>query len=304
MRASVDMGWLRLLVEITRHGSLSAAARRQGLSQPAVSYQIRQLEAAFGVSLLHRQHRGVALTEEGKRVFEIAAKAVSDIDDLAESFRADVQRPAIRLCTDYAFATHWLIPRMHAFRLLYPDFDIQIISTQRLAVDWTDDAEIAVAFGTRAEFGQSGAMIMPERVIPVCSQSFLDRMKTNGSTSILAGAPLVHLDTALPSPWFDWKSYFSQAGIRRLAPPGGGDVSFNNYAMVVQAALGGQGLALGWLGLVDTLLASGMLIAAGPEVGATDRGYWMLGSKSRHPNASKLAEWLLAEAMATGEVPA
>jgi len=295
LRVPVDLGWFRLLVEIVRHGSLSAAARKQGLSQPAVSYQIRRLEAAFGVPLLHRQHRGVALTEDGKRVFEIAARTVSDIDDLAESFRADIKRPAIRLCTDYAFAALWLIPRMHAFRLLYPDFDIQIISTQRLAPDWTDEADIAVAFGTRAEFGQSGRMVMPERVVPVCSRSFLDRHGETGTDMLLSQGSLIHLDTALVSPWFDWKGYFAETGIRRQSEPGSGDVSFNNYTMVVQAALGGQGLALGWFGLIDSL-TSGMLVAAGPDVGAADRGYWMLGSKSKHPDADRLAEWLMGEA--------
>ena len=52
---------------------------------------------------------------------------------------------------------------------LYPDFDIQIVSTQRLDADWAEEAEIAVAFGSRAQFGHAGEMIMPERVVPVCS---------------------------------------------------------------------------------------------------------------------------------------
>ncbi|MCJ8517933.1 putative choline sulfate-utilization transcription factor [Pseudorhizobium tarimense] len=293
----IDIGWLRLFVEIAREGSLSAAARLQGLSQPAVSYQIRQLEEAFGVSLLHRKHRGVGLTDEGKRLLDIASRAVADIDALAEDLRAEVKRPALRLCTDYAFATLWLIPRMHAFRLLYPDFDIQIVSTQRLETDWAEGAEIAVAFGSRAQFGHSGQMIMSERVVPVCSHSFFQG-KDDDPAQWLSLEPLIHLDTALASPWFDWASYLSAFGIRRSTEPASGDVSFNNYAMVVQAALGGQGLAIGWLGLVDSMLASGMLVTAGPELADEDRGYWVLPSASRDRNVDRLTEWLLAEAAA------
>lgn len=295
MRAPVDVGWFRMFAETARHGSLSAAARKHGVSQPAVSYQIRQLEAAFGVPLFLRQHRGVALTPEGQRVLEVVENAVSGIDKLAEQFQAQVKRPALRLCTDYAFAALWLIPRLHGFRLLYPDLDIQIISAQRLEPDWAEGAEIAVAFGSRAQFAQMGQMLMPERVVPVCSRTFLDR--ADQPAALLSTAPLIHLDTASSSPWFDWESYFEGAGIRHQRPAGSGDVSFNTYAMVVQAALAGQGLALGWLGLVDALLTSGMLIRAGPERVAEDRGYWVLTAKSKqHPSADHLADWLLREA--------
>ena len=294
----VDLGWLRLLVDIAQQGSLSGAARARGLSQPAVSYQIRQMEESFGVPLLHRRQRGVTLTAEGKRLLEIARRTVTEIDQLAEDLRTELRRPAIRLCTDYAFATLWLIPRMHAFRLLYPDFDIQIVSTQRLDTDWADGAEIAVAFGSRAQFGHSGRMIMPERVVPVCSQSFLqgEVPAETDPAVILAHAPLIHLDTALSSPWFDWAGYFSTVGIRRQSGPASGDVSFNNYAMVVQAALGGQGLAIGWLGLVDSMIASGMLVTAGPEVTDSDRGYFVLSARPRDRNIDRLTEWLTTEA--------
>lgn len=292
MRTPVDLGWFRLLVDIARHGSLSAAGRKQGVSQPAVSYQIRQLEAAFGVPLLLRQHRGVALTEEGRRVLDTVERAVSEIDMLAEQFHAQFKRPTLRLCTDYAFATLWLIPRMQGFRRLHPDVDIQIVSTQRLASDWADQAEIAVAFGTRAEFGQGGRMMMPERVLPVCAPALLER---TGADDLLAAAPLIHLEALGASPWFDWPGYLSEAGIQRPVAAAGGDTSFNTYAMVVQAALGGQGLALGWLGLVDSQIAAGLLAKAGPEIAAEDRGYFLLSS-STDRNVRHLANWLLAEA--------
>ncbi|MFN7026825.1 MAG: choline sulfate utilization transcriptional regulator [Pseudorhizobium sp.] len=294
MRAPVDVGWLRLLVEISRHGSLSAAARKHGVSQPAVSYQIRQLESAFGVPLFVRQHRGVALTSEGQKVLEVVERAVCEIDILAGQFHAQSKRPALRLCTDYAFAALWLIPRMHGFRLLYPDLDIQIVSTQRLEPDWSEAAEIAVAFGTKAQFSHSGRLLMPETVVPVCSQALLERV--GDPAALLSTAPLVHLDTTISSPWFDWLSYFDGTGTRYRGASGSGDLSFNTYAMVVQAAVGGQGVALGWLGLVDTLLASGTLVRAGPELAAQDRGYWVVTSRSPDPNAQRLAEWLLAEA--------
>jgi putative choline sulfate-utilization transcription factor len=292
----LDLGWMRIFAEIGKVGSLSSAAAALGLTQPAVSYQIRRLEEQLGISLLTRQHRGVQLTPEGQRLFEIVAKGVDDIDQLARRLRSEVERPSIRLHTDYAFSALWLIPRMHAFRLLYPDMDIQIVATQRMERDRSGTGDISVVFGSRAEFGRDARMLLPERVAPVCSPGFLERNGPFATTADLARNRLVHLDTAAPSPWFDWHSYFAELRIDREVYSGQGDLRFNTYSLVVQAALGEQGLALGWMGLVDTLLSTGILAIAGPALEAPDRGYWLLQPKSRTPQSEQLGAWMLAEA--------
>ena len=292
----LDLGWMRIFAEIGKVGSLSSAAAALGLTQPAVSYQIRRLEEQLGISLLTRQHRGVQLTPEGQRLFEIVAKGVDDIDQLARRLRSEVERPSIRLHTDYAFSALWLIPRMHAFRLLYPEMDIQIVATQRMERDRSGTGDISVVFGSRAEFGRDARMLLPERVAPVCSPGFLERNGPFATPADLARNRLVHLDTAVPSPWFDWRSYFAELGVDRETYSGQGDLRFNTYSLVVQAALGEQGLALGWMGLVDTLLSTGILAIAGPALEAPDRGYWLLQPKSRTPQSEQLGAWMLAEA--------
>ncbi|WP_064832159.1 choline sulfate utilization transcriptional regulator [Rhizobium phaseoli] len=295
-----ELGWMRLFVEVARLGSFSAAATLLGLTQPAVSYQIRRLEQQFGASLLRRQHRGVELTAEGERLLEVAARAVGDIDALARSFRAEAQRPVVRLRTDYAFSALWLIPRMDGFRLLHPETDIQIVATQRLAAGFRDDADVAVVFGTRAEFNAVGTLLLPEKVVPVCTQGFLDRNGPFDDPRQLAGARLIHLDAPLPSPWFDWRTYFAEFSMLRDAHAGRGDISFNTYSLVVQSALSEQGVALGWMGLVDTLLSAGMLLEAGPPLEAQDRGYWLVPPRSPNVHSERLSTWLSDEAGTVG----
>ncbi|PDS31518.1 choline sulfate utilization transcriptional regulator [Rhizobium phaseoli] len=295
-----ELGWMRLFVEVARLGSFSAAATLLGLTQPAVSYQIRRLEQQFGASLLRRQHRGVELTAEGERLLEVAARAVGDVDALARSFRAEAQRPVVRLRTDYAFSALWLIPRMDGFRLLHPETDIQIVATQRLAAGFRDDADVAVVFGTRAEFNAVGTLLLPEKVVPVCTRGFLDRNGPFDDPRQLAGARLIHLDAPLPSPWFDWRTYFAEFSILRDAHAGRGDISFNTYSLVVQSALSEQGVALGWMGLVDTLLSAGMLLKAGPSLEAQDRGYWLVPPRSPNVHSERLSTWLSGEAGKVG----
>jgi putative choline sulfate-utilization transcription factor len=287
---------MRIFVEVARLGSFSAAAGALGLTQPAVSYQIRRLEEQFGVNLLRRQHRGVELTAAGERLFVVAAKAVADIDALARNFRAEAQRPIARLRTDYAFSSLWLIPRMDGFRLLHPETDMQIVATQRFAAGFRDEADVAVVFGTRAEFGAIGTLLLREKVVPVCTQGFLDRNGPFDDPGQLAKAVLIHLDTPMPSPWFDWRSYLTEFSVLRDAHAGRGDISFNTYSLVVQAALSGQGVAIGWMGLVDTLLSARMLVQAGPPLESRDRGYWLIPPQSANVDSERLSSWLVKEA--------
>ncbi|MGZ2384170.1 choline sulfate utilization transcriptional regulator [Rhizobium brockwellii] len=290
-----ELGWMRIFAEVARLGSFSAAAAVLGLTQPAVSYQIRRLEEQFGVALLRRQHRGVELTAEGERLFQVAAKTVGDIDALARSFRTEAQRPVVRLRTDYAFSALWLIPRMHGFRLLHPETDIQIVATQRLEPGFRDDADVVVVFGTKAEFGAIGSLLLQEKVVPVCTRGFLDRNGPFDDPQQLAKAILIHLDSPMPSPWFDWRSYLAEFSVTRDLHAGRGDVSFNTYSLVVQAALSEQGVAIGWMGLVDTLLSTHMLVEAGPPLDAPDRGYWLIPPRSANADSERLSTWLVDE---------
>ncbi|NKJ05000.1 MULTISPECIES: LysR family transcriptional regulator [unclassified Rhizobium] len=293
---SVDLGWLRIFLEVGRSGSLSSAALALGLTQPGVSYQIRRIEEQMGVSLFHRQHRGVKLSPEGQRLFEIVEKAVGGVDMLVRSFRAEAERPSVRLRTDYAFSALWLIPRMHAFRLLHPEVDIQIVATQRLDRGAPESSDIVVVFGARNEFGPGATLLLPEKVVPICTRGFADRHGPFTDPSQLARATLVHLDSDMPSPWFDWESYLAAFGIARDSYAGRGDLRFNTYSLVVQAALSEQGVAIGWMGLIDSLLTARTLVTAGPMLEAPGRGYWLLPPAAPSLHAERLAQWLLSEA--------
>ena len=296
----IDLAWMRLLVEIDRKGSLSAAAEALGLSQPAVSYQVRLLEQRVGLPLLQRLHRGVRFTDEGRRLLAIADRTVAEVDGLQRSLRAARRRPTVRLATDYAFSSLWLIPRMHAFRQSHAEIDLQIVATQRLGHHWREDADLAVAFGTAGEFSSQGTLLMPERVVPVCAPTLLQQPADNAPMLIEAG-PLIHLEADNLSPWLDWKSYAEQATLGAIHHDRPGDLRFNTYALVIQAAMGGQGIALGWLGIIDQLLAANLLVAAGPSVSVPERGYWLVNG-TESDAARLLATWLVAETMGEAQV--
>lgn len=291
----ITLGWMRILHEIGKRGSLTAAAQELGLTQPAVSYQLRRLEDELGVRLLKRQHRGVELTPEGVKLHALISHHVVEIDELASEFKA-YERPTVRLHMDYAFSSLWLIPRMQAFRARYPDINIQIAANQNPLRQNAGDDDVLVIFGTRQEAGNDATLLLPEKVRPVCAPGFLDRPPEAITPADLATLKLVHLESDWASTWFDWPKYFKSIGVNRNAEQGRGDMSFNTYSLVVQSAVERQGLALGWAGLVDDLVESTALIGIGPTLDAPDRGYWLVGSSTRKVATLKLVEWLKEKA--------
>ena len=300
-KRSFDLGWMRVFVEAARQGSLSAAAASLRMTQPAASYQVRRAEEEAGFALLRRQHKGVELTPRGRKLFEIVARTVDDIDALMREQRANLDRPAIRLRTDYAISSIWIIPRMHAFRLLHPDTDIQIVATQRYRSDEMEEGDIAIAFGAGGEFGAGAVLLLPEAVVPVCTPNYLnENLGSDGGAARLATTRLIHLDASEPAPWFDWERYLRHEGVSRDAAHQHGDLSFNTYSLVTQAAVENQGVALGWLGLIDTMLRSRVLVPAGPIVTAPDRGYWLVPPRVANAHAEQLKAWLVQETSTVG----
>lgn len=304
-RLPLDLGWMRVLAEVGRAGSFSAAAARLGISQPAVSYQIRRIEAALGTALVARGHRGVALTGAGQSLFALVDRAVHDLDALAAGL-ADRRRSVVRLFTDYAFASLWLIPRMHLFQDSHPDIDLQIVATQQVRPDRLEPDDVAVTFASRSMVPRTAHLLVTETVVPLCSPRLRGAPEPGcdpaGGAAALAGLRLIYLDSAGPAPWHTWDSYFASFGLAPDPTPGpdragergraAGDLRFNTYSHVVQAAAGAQGVALGWRGLVEGYLADGTLRIAGPELTAPDRGYWLIRPDDPGPAAATLGGWL------------
>jgi putative choline sulfate-utilization transcription factor len=288
----VDLGWIRVFVEVGRLGNLSEAAARLNITQPAVSYQIRRAEAEFGCTLLRRRSRGVDLTPEGRALHDILSRSVMQVDDLAAALRSAPARRGLQLYTDYAFSSLWLMPRLHHFRAAFPGIEFQIVAVQHVDAKALGEGEMAVVFGARSDLGPDAVQLMPEVVVPVCAPALRDGQPAG----VLPDAPLVHLDALQQSVWFDWASYLRAQRPDRELARAKGEMRFNTYSLVIEAALAGQGVALGWRGLVDRLLVGGHLVEAGPELAMPDRGYFLVSRMPRDTGAEALWQWLLAEA--------
>lgn len=287
----IDLGWIRVFVEVGRLGSLSEGAKALSLTQPAVSYQIRRAEQEFGVPLLRRLHRGVELTEAGEMLFDILSGSVQRIDDLAARIRSRQAGASLKLYTDYAFSQYWLIPRIHRFSLANPDIDIQIVASQHTDPRLLQPGDVAVLFGTKDQFGAGATLLMPERVVPVCAPGLAEGHQKGA----FEGLRLIHLDSSGPLLWLDWRRYLAAVGTKSELANDSGNLRLNTYSLAIEAAIGGQGVALGWRGLIDGHLDRGTLVPFGAEVSPPGRGYFLVNTDNKVAAAGKLQEWLLSE---------
>jgi len=291
----LDSGCLRPFDIVARHRNLSRAAVALGMSQPALSYRIKQMEELLGVRLFRRRPRGLELTSEGETLQAAVRQGLDRLDEAVRAIRRGARPPAVRLATDFAFAAFRLMPRVPEFRRANPGIDVQIVASQVLSSGMEADADLAVLFGDGDDFAGiftgERRLLVPERATPVCTPGFRARFGPFERVEQLLQVPLVHLESEGGDRWFTWPSWFAQAGVAYR--PAASSLSFNTYTLTIQAVLAEQGVALGWAGLADDLLASGTLVQACDATLGSRRGYWLLRPDGPlSPEAERVAGWL------------
>lgn len=278
-----------------RHLNFTAAASELGATQPAVSHRVREVEDHLGVALFRRLHRGVALTDEGATLFEAVRESLGAIRIAAAEIRARRDRNVLALVTDFGFAAHWIMPRLPRLREAMPGLELRITTTQHAFDLRGEAADFAIQFGSGHWNGCDAELLFSELAVPVCSPAFLAAHGPISDATDLVRLPLLHLEAVEPARWVCWDDWLEAQALGRLRT--GRDLQFNDYSFVIQAAMAGQGIALGWRPLVDDLLANGLLKIAIDRPISTARGYFLVSPLPFMPTRFQAAfrDWLLDE---------
>lgn len=290
---SLDL--LRAFEAAARQRSFTGAAVELGTTQPAISQQIKRLEEQLGARLFDRIYRGIELTEAGALLFEQVQLGLQNIDAGLQAINAQHQHEVLQVATDFAFAAYWLMPRLHRFHAANPQVDVSLVTSERSHNMLRTDIDVAVLFGEgRFKQGESH-WLFSEEVFPVCSPLLLQDRPLPLPAQALLEFPLLHLRGENSSNWFDWSGVFRQLGISSTPAPG--QLRFDNYTLLIQAAIGGQGVAIGWRHLVDNLLAQGLLCRPINESVISRLGYYVVlpQRKRRSVLIQQFVDWLMAE---------
>lgn len=282
---------------VSRSGSFTKTADVLGITQSAVSQRIHDLETELGVTLFNREHRGVSLNHEGIRLMAAVEPAISQLGDIVSVFQQRKSKQRVRLSLDFAFASFWLLPRLPNMRdELKEDIDIQILTSQT-PVDAGEGACDMIVHMCRAQsMVESDVLLFPERTIAVCSPAFLAHNGPFHSAADLLGVQLLSLSAPQGANWHTWQSWFTALDI--TGSRAREYTSFSNYDLVMQAAISGQGVALGWSGLIDRSLESGVLVQATTDIVSSDIGYVLTRNRksSNLGGPKKVFNWIAANA--------
>jgi DNA-binding transcriptional LysR family regulator len=272
-----------------RHASFTRAARELNVSQPAVSRRVAQLEADLGVELISRQTKPLHLTETGQKLFEALRSGLGRIEAAVLDIRNAIDPSRIEISAGSGFAAFWLIPRLSALQAAFPKCNIRIISqTHR---EDTAAGDIQIRFGDGVWPDTRAAKIMGEEVFAVASPIHRPAIKGFIPIAQIASHRLLNLQSAR-QPWYDWYGWLEALGSTTGKPLK--LVEFDNYALLINATLAGQGLALCWSGLLDQLLDSGALIRVSEQSVTSSRGYFVTCRRDVAPVSSvqAIADWI------------
>lgn len=290
---SLDL--LRTFEAAARHRSFTAAALELGTTQPAVSQQLKRLESRLGIRLFDRIYRGIALTEAGLGLFLQVQAGLQQIDAGLQALSEQPDREVLQVATDFAFAAYWLMPRLPRFHAAWPQIDVSLVTRERSHDALQGDIDVGVLFG-QGRFSQGESRwLFNEEVFPVCSPHLLAGQTLPLSARALGDFPLLQLHGEHARQWFDWYRLFD--ALKLGPPPAPGQLRFDNYTLLIQAAIAGQGMAIGWKHLVDNLLEQGVLCRPFAESAQSASGYYavMPQRKRRNRLAQVFVDWMLAE---------
>jgi len=298
LRRLPSLDFLKGFEAAARHLSFTRAAQELFLTQSALSRQVQALEEALGVPLFVRQHRALALTAAGVAFHRDVAAALGSLISAADAARGGHRTPGLTLSTTVSFASLWVIPRLPAFRARHPDVEVYVSADDRLIDLGRGDVDIAVRYMADANAPEGGIRLFGERMLPVAAPALMKRRDLPLTRPAdLARHVLLHLDDADGRmPWLDWSMWLTSNGQPGLKPTG--SLRFKLYDQVIQAAVGGQGVALGRIPLIAEYLRDGRLMAPFAKRYDSARGYYAVIAPHAvdRPDVAGFVSWLADEA--------
>jgi LysR family glycine cleavage system transcriptional activator len=275
LRKLPSLDFLRGFEAAGRLASFTRAADELFLTQSALSRQVKALEDALGAPLFERKHRALALTPAGAAFHREVTETLRALAVAAEQVTGRTREPGLTITTTVSFASLWVIPKLPAFRARHPNVEVYVSADDHVVDLDRGDVDVAIRYmGENVPL--DAVRLFGERMLPVVSPEVANNPKTPlRRPADLRNHVLLHLDDPEGRvPWLNWQIWLAANGEPQLKPAG--SLHFSIYDQVVQATLGGQGIALGRLPMVSELLKAGRLVAPFPKRYDSQRGYYVL----------------------------
>lgn len=270
------LGWLRSFEAAARHLSFTAAADELGLTQSAVSQQVKSLEKRLGVPLFRRRARGLDLTDAGRRLLPNVEVPLLALENAMVGMDRKPPADLLTIATSVSVAQWVIAPLLAGFRSRHPNLKVRLVSAI-----WPDDyhalsADIEIRFGSAQQVGANAEAILPDRLIAVKSPTALGRLQE---------LPLIEA-VGTSSGWRSWA--------KTVEPVPDPTLHTDTYGMALHLAALGNGVALVNEWLAGHALRQGLVEKAHPASIPAHEGYYLSVTHGK-PEAAELVAWLVSE---------
>lgn len=291
MRRLPPLAAVRVFEAAARHENFTKAAGELGMTQAAVSYQIRLLEERIGLPLFAREKRRVALTDAGRRLAGATGQAFDTLDAAFAALRAD-DEATLTVTTSYTFANTWLAWRLGAFQMANPEMAARVLADDKLADFAASEVDVGIRTGMGDWPGLAAELLFRINFTPMCSPDFLAR---HGGDALKPADLLALTRIGDDDPW--WEVWLRDAGVAVPESLPRRGIRLGYQANEGHAAMAGQGMAMLTPFFWRNDLAEGRLVRPFRQLSTRGWGYWLVYPEHRRnvPKIKRFRDWLLAE---------
>jgi LysR family glycine cleavage system transcriptional activator/LysR family transcriptional regulator of beta-lactamase len=278
---------MRAFEAAARLGSFQAAGAELSVTQAAVSRIVRVLEARLGFPLFERHANRLTLTWQGKALLPGLSAAFDAIAALVAQVGSQSALPLLTVGVGPSFAMRWLIPRLAHFQAKYPDIEVRIATggaINPIRDDWT----CGILLGDGHWPGYEAQALFSADLFPVCAPAIARELRTPGDLRQQTLLRVVHASE-------DWTLWLRAAGLRLV--PSRRSPRFDTYALALQAAVDGLGVAMALRPYVTDDIRAGRLVAPFPLTVPKGQAWYLIFAASRRTDPSLVAfrAWLTEE---------
>ena len=286
---------LRAFEVAARRGGFTAAAEELHVTPAAVSHQVKILESHLGIELFTRMPRGLALTEAGRELMPQLARGFDHFARAVGGLRSGGVGGKLTINVAPSLATLWLLPRLGYFLQAYPEIELRVLAREQVPDLHAGEADLRIPYGLGDYPGLKSELLMRDAVFPVCAPILLNNTPLRRFADLRNHTLLQDIEVDAGEPSMTWKRWLRDAGVEGALS--GRWVEFSNSILLTEAAVRGQGVALGRLSLVRDHLATGRLVRPLKAARPSDYAYYVV---TTHAGAERsrvrtFTRWLRAE---------
>jgi len=286
-RALPPLGWFRAFEAAARRESFTRAADELGLTQSAVSQQIRLLESRLGCRLFVRKPRGIALTDEGRRLLPDVTVAIGGLRSAVSAFEGPEQAGLLTVATSVSIAQWYLAPRLGHFLDANPGTSLRIVSAV-----WPDEqgesrADVRIRFGPEPDKAEAATQLGSSRMVLVAAPKLLNSKSDIHLTELQLRERVLIQAVGTADLWA------RHAELLGHDPKHLASLHVDSHGLAVDLARAGTGIAFTSESIALPSLRDGSLVRAHPESIDGRDGYWISNlAESRETMARTFIDWL------------